>query len=217
MTRLKPAWISAALSILSLVVVVVTAAVLLSRPADTPAAYTDDPGPASQSEGPDEPEQKYTFAKVGNSCDVLDLAAVQQRGGKTLTDQTHFEIKTDVTGSLSCQAIYDSASITFQASLGHDRVLFELEKEETNTTGSGRRTGTAPEFGNDTYFILVESISTVFDIQNTSATVDLGILDANLHATVHLQVSRRDGPLTGDEVLQLAKDQMKHILEQLDA
>ncbi|MGK8489084.1 hypothetical protein [Nocardia asiatica] len=217
MKPLEPRWISAALSILSLVVVVITAAVLLSRPAESTMAYTDDPQ-TGESGRPPTPQGKYTIAGIGNACDLVDLAVVQRLGGKSRQEPTHRETKTGRIGSLDCQAIFEQSSVSFSAYLGDNvRGLYDVGKKYTATTGSGRRSGTVPEFGAETYYILVESGGVALGSRQASADVELAVLDGNLHARLYLRASRRDAPLTGDEILQTATNQMRQILERLRA
>ncbi|MGW2663029.1 hypothetical protein ACWCW7_18885 [Nocardia tengchongensis] len=215
----QPAWISAALSLLSLVVVIVTAAVLVSRPAGGWPAFTEQDHSATNDHSATKAAQpeKYTFAKVGNACDLVDLAAVERlgRGGRSL-DQTHHEIKMASGGSLTCQGGNLGASITVIVQLGNgSRDLYDLSKQNFGATGTGRSSGTAPEFGSDTYYTAVESTSFQLGTHLTSAQVDLGVFDTNLYITVHIDVSAQDAPLTADDVLRQAKTQTKHILETL--
>ncbi|BCK54836.1 hypothetical protein [Nocardia wallacei] len=212
MKTLQPAWISATLSLISLVVVGVTAVVLVNRPVDGWPAYTDQ---EQTTVAPAGPPPKYTFAKVVNACDLVDLAAVERLSAGRSMDPMHHEIKAGRGGSLTCQGIYQRASITFTAQLGDSRELYRLGKEQTATTGSGRSSGTAPEFGADTYFTLEQSTATVFGGQVNSVRTDLGVLDANLYVTIHIEVSKVDTLVTGDEILNMAKAQMKSTLETL--
>ncbi|WP_174190145.1 hypothetical protein [Nocardia barduliensis] len=214
---MKPAWISAVLSMISLLVVVITAAVLLSRPAESTMAYTDDPQTA-ESGRPPTPPGKYTITEVGNACDLVDLAWAQQLGGKSRQEPTHRETRTGNIGSLDCQAMFEQSSVSFSAYLGDNvRGLYDVGREQTATTGSGRRSGTVPEFGADTYYILVESGGVALGSRQASADVELAVLDGNLHARLSLRASRTNAPLSGDEILQSATNQMRHILERLRA
>ncbi|WP_024801123.1 hypothetical protein [Nocardia sp. BMG51109] len=168
-------------------------------------------------------EGNYSMAKATNACMLVDTTVLSKWAPipDGAPEHTERQPTSYDGGSLECKASYTGAGkygddgsdldleADFQGEYGSPS--FNTWKQmDTQTSGSGRTSGTITGLGQDAYYAANESIYSSF----TSLDYTCAVLDSNLSARVKLSIDT-PSPTNKQEVDTVCKDELKKVLTSL--
>lgn len=206
-------WLVAAVCAALLVATVVFAVVALSGGGDSKdtagTTTTYQPGrPLREKPG------KYKPGKVANSCDALDLSAIEKMGFPAKGKPVHKEINAGNMGSLECSADFENASLTGQVSYeaqDDPEIFDELKTSTINTPPANTTAGAISGLGGSAYFTVEDRGNAT----STYLTAVVEVFDENLRLRTTFKVSGLGLHTTREDVRKAAEAQARTMLDRL--